>query len=152
MKKQHLFAGIIGGIFLLAGWALWSSQTTTGIVTVNEERDIAVAVASRTLAQHRGLSGIAQGDFRYDGMLFVFSDAKVRHFWMKGMQFPLDIVWLQNGKIVAIDKNVPPPLSRSDEPARVSSNPISVDAVLELPGGKAEEYDLFVGSILKFSY
>lgn len=28
-----------------------------------------------------------------DGMLFVYDGAEIRNFWMKGMKFPLDIIY-----------------------------------------------------------
>jgi uncharacterized membrane protein (UPF0127 family) len=32
------------------------------------------------------------------GMLFVFDDQKIRAFWMKNMQFSLDIIWMNADK------------------------------------------------------
>lgn len=40
------------------------------------------------------------------GMLFVFDRADERDFWMKGMRFPLDILWIRDGKIVHIERSV----------------------------------------------
>ena len=37
------------------------------------------------------------------GMLFVFPDASPRSFWMKGMRFCLDIIWIEDGIIAAGD-------------------------------------------------
>lgn len=40
------------------------------------------------------------------GMLFVFNHADERDFWMKDMRFPLDILWIRDGKIVHIERSV----------------------------------------------
>jgi hypothetical protein len=41
-------------------------------------------------------------------MLFVFDGSGTRSMWMLGMQFNLDVIWLdENSNVVAIEKNVP---------------------------------------------
>jgi len=43
-----------------------------------------------------------------EGMLFVFDQDGIYPFWMKNMNFSLDILWVnQEGQIVEIRKNVP---------------------------------------------
>ena len=42
-------------------------------------------------------------------MLFVFAKPSVQCFWMKDMQFPIDIIWLDSTKKVThIETNVDP--------------------------------------------
>lgn len=42
-------------------------------------------------------------------MLFVFPEAGLHRFWMKDMNFPIDIYWLgKNYEVVDVAKNVPP--------------------------------------------
>jgi uncharacterized membrane protein (UPF0127 family) len=43
------------------------------------------------------------------GMLFVFDHEMQQAFWMKGMKFPIDIIWLDsNGRVVHIENSLPP--------------------------------------------
>lgn len=43
------------------------------------------------------------------GMFFIFEREDRYNFWMKNMQIPLDILWIDQGKrIVDIKTNVPP--------------------------------------------
>ena len=43
------------------------------------------------------------------GMLFLFKEEGFHSFWMKNMNFPLDIIWLDRDKIIVhIESNVPP--------------------------------------------
>jgi hypothetical protein len=43
------------------------------------------------------------------GMLFVYNGEDYRSFWMKNMNFPIDIIWINKDKeIVGITNNVPP--------------------------------------------
>ncbi|MFH1767185.1 MAG: DUF192 domain-containing protein, partial [Patescibacteria group bacterium] len=96
-----------------------------------------------------GLSGIQTTGLDADGMLFVFSDSAVRQFWMHGMEFDLDVVWIADDKVVKVNYDLPAP-KKGESTAKMSSDPFSVNYVLELPAGKAEFYDLFPGQIIKF--
>ncbi len=132
------------GALIVIGWCMWSLQTSVGTMSINGT-EISVRIAERALGQKKGLSGYTEESFKEDGMLFLFSESNVRTFWMKDMNFNLDILWIENGKVVAMDRNVPAPFSRTDAPAQVSSNPLAVNAVLELPAGRAEELGLVEG-------
>src|SRR4030042_5013241 len=42
------------------------------------------------------------------GMLFIMPRMEVQNFCMRGMQFPIDIIWITKGKVVGMEKNVSP--------------------------------------------
>ena len=45
-------------------------------------------------------------------MLFVLNPSSRRGFWMKGMKFPIDVIWLnENKEIVHIKKSLEPCVS-----------------------------------------
>lgn len=72
------------------------------------------------------------------GMLFVFKPADIAKFWMKGMRFNLDMVWIADGKVVEITRNAPAPkLDTKTESLPVYSANTEVDYVLELNAGAA---------------
>jgi len=50
-------------------------------------------------AQTKGL-GYRKSLPQNEGMLFVFNTPAVQCFWMKGMEFPLDIIWVSDQKVV----------------------------------------------------
>ncbi len=68
------------------------------------------------------------------GMYFPFSDARYWVFWMKGMRFPIDIVWIRDGRVVDITPNVP---VDSGFPLKTYSPVEPADAVLEIRAGAA---------------
>src|SRR5437870_2235982 len=67
-----------------------------------------VAVVETKALQEKGLSG--QKDLNSDeGMLFIFNKPDNYGFWMKGMLFPIDILWMdQNWRIIHIENFVKP--------------------------------------------
>ncbi|MDE2188546.1 MAG: DUF192 domain-containing protein [Patescibacteria group bacterium] len=89
------------------------------------------------------------GDLRYlassTGMFFIFNQPGNYGFWMKGMEFPLDIIWLdQNFKIVHIEND----LSTSTYPDVFYPDALS-RYVIEVNAGIAKQYDLSVGQTMQ---
>lgn len=83
------------------------------------------------------------------GMLFPFDPPRMVNFWMKNVLIPLDMVFLKDGKVVAIAANVPP-CTVIDCPLYGPKQP--VDQVLELRGGRAEELNLQVGDTIDLRF
>lgn len=111
-----------------------------------DEENIEAEVANSPAERAQGFSGrssLGQGK----GMLFVFEEKDVRaQFWMKGMQFSIDIIWIDDGKVVQIDKNVPtidPDTPDRNIPLYTSEKPI--DYVLETAAGESERLGIEVG-------
>lgn len=73
------------------------------------------------------------------GMLFLMPLVTVQDFCMRGMQFPIDIIWIFQGRIVGLEPNVSPQFTGT------LSSPQPVNVVLEVPGGFAEKYGIRVG-------
>lgn len=70
--------------------------------------ELNVYVADTTSSREKGLSGRERlGE--NEGMLFVFERERYYGIWMKDMNFPIDIAWLdKDKKIVYVEKNVSP--------------------------------------------
>ncbi|KKT32634.1 MAG: hypothetical protein UW20_C0011G0004 [Candidatus Woesebacteria bacterium GW2011_GWB1_44_11] len=104
-------------------------------ITVSAAK-IDVQIADTAEKRVAGLSGVTSLK-ENEGMLFVF-DAKgvTPLFWMKGMLIPLDLIWIGDGKIVKIDKNIPiPPPGTPDVNLQTYSPGAPVDYVLEVNAG-----------------
>ena len=83
-------------------------------------------------------------------MLFVFEKRESHRFWMKDMQFPLDIIWLDNHRIVHIIHNAPP--ANTKEKLNVMTSPHPVNFVLEIAGGRSTKLQLKLGQRMKFKF
>ena len=90
-----------------------------------------------------GLSGWP-GLERDEGMLFIYPGESTPGFWMRGMLFPLDIVWIDAQGVVAGVSADLPPASGSQPPTYYPPRPIRY--VLEINAGLAGELGIGAGS------
>ena len=67
-----------------------------------------VEIANSDEERMQGLSG-RQALEDVDGVLFVFPETGYHGIWMKDMQFPIDIIWINDDlEIISIDEGVAP--------------------------------------------
>ncbi len=104
-----------------------------------------VEIASTTLEETRGLSyRTSLGP--NDGMLFIFPIGAIQTFWMKDMNFPLDMIWISGSTIVGATEDIPAPASGTPLwSLPVYSSPPSTDKVLEVNAGTVAKYHIKVG-------
>lgn len=81
------------------------------------------------------------------GMLFPVNPPRPVTLWMKNVEFPLDMLFLVEEEIVAIQANVPPCAEEISCPT-YGPEELPIDAVLEIRGGLAEELGVQVGDIV----
>ena len=95
-----------------------------------------VWLAENPKQQSRGLMHIRELP-EHTGMLFIYSEEKMRAMWMKNTLIPLDMIFIRNGGVVSSIAHTTEPLSlksiRSTEP---------VQYVLELNSGMAKNLNL----------
>ena len=73
------------------------------------------------------------------GMLFVFDEKARPGFWMKDMEFPLDIIWIdEEFRVVGIDENIQPCIEGEECPIYYPE--LDVKYVLEINSGISERY------------
>ena len=83
-----------------------------------------------------------------NGMLFIFDRSGVYPFWMKDMNFPIDIIWLdENLKVVYIKKD-----ARPESYPDVYGSEKKAKYVLEVSSGFSEKNNLKVGDGVDFTY
>ena len=130
---------LILGVAIIAWsfYAFFTSPPAKGeiregvIVIANTE--IQVEIADSDLERMRGLSG-GEALAARTGLLFIFEKSGLHGFWMKDMNFPIDIVWLdENFGIIGVEKSVSP-----DTYPQVFYPPRAVKYVLELNAGESD--------------
>ena len=148
-KENHASSWMIVGfmtLVIVAAIAVITPQLTPR-VTVRVGDGVYNARLAETPAQlERGLSGTKHLGTN-DAMLFVFDRDAKWSIWMKDMNFPIDIIWIDNDKkVVHIVKNASP-----DNYPRERFTP-NADAryVLEVPAGSVDERAINVNGTANF--
>ena len=121
----------------------FSSETAT--VTI-DGHVIDAEIADTSELRERGLS-YRDGLTVDTGMLFIYRGAAVRSFWMFGMRFCLDIVWINDGRVVGAAEGACPAENPGDEIPTFRS-PAEVQYVLEVDAGWMAAHDVSTESVV----
>lgn len=107
---------------------------------------IPVEIADTDIKRQQGLSNRPPLDEGH-GMLFVFpSQNQYGAFWMKEMYFDIDIIWINDGKILQVHENVPAHEYGSPEQYTTYRPDGAYDYVLEMNAGSAQKYGFAAGA------
>lgn len=133
-------------VFLLClAAASGAAQTPAGFVDLGGHR-IEVEVADTLEKKILGLSRRETLPER-QGMLFTYSDKALRDIWMKEMRFDLDIVWIDDDRIVKIDRSAK---AEGKYPRRIYGSEVPVNRVLEIRAGLTDRWGIRVGDRVRF--
>lgn len=105
------------------------------------DQSFTMELAQTAAERQQGLSG--RDEIGSDGVVFIFDVPGKHPFWMKDMKFALDFLWVSDGEIVEISRNIPPTSGTSAIPT-VAPNQ-SVDQVIEVNSGFVIEHGIMVG-------
>lgn len=144
-----LCIGIVISTFLQQWYAeklgaLQSKKTPVALreLRFSNNRSMLVEVMDTPEKITQGLSGRATLA-PADGMLFLLPARQQPSFWMKDMKFGLDLIWIDNGRIVEVTRGVPPPTPGIPDallPTYQPSRPVT--GVLEVVSGTADRFGL----------
>jgi hypothetical protein len=144
MKKMSLIiiaVVILSTILIFFSFSAAKQEEPINTITINN-KEIKIEIAKTSLEQYRGLSG--RKNICPDcGMLFISGNKRERSFVMRNMMFPLDIIWISNGKIAKIDSDLQPENS-SNLTNHSSGEP--VDYILEVNAGFCADNNIKIGN------
>ena len=86
------------------------------------------------------------------GMLFIFEEEQSLSFWMRNMQFPLDMIWIDaQCRLVDISRDVPVPPTDTDDSDLLRYRPKNAaQFVLEITAGETAEAGINVDDDVEF--
>jgi hypothetical protein len=142
-RKTLLYGAVL--VVMVLAWTylvMTARQTSGGSLTIGEDIRLHVDIAATPAARAQGLSGRASlGED--EGMLFLFPAPGQHQFWMKDMLFPLDFLWIREGRIIDMSVDVQPPSPDGD--MHIVSPFEPADTVLEVRAGFAAAHGLRTG-------
>ncbi len=143
MKKYNFiflsFLFFIGFFFLLIQNKFFDGEKPSRSFLTIEGTFLSVQIADEPKEMELGLgkrSMLAENE----GMLFLFDTYSYPLFWMKDMQFPIDIIWIRDDMIVGFLENVPA-FSNENELPRYTP-PLPINRVLEVRAGFVKKHHL----------
>ncbi|MBW1918140.1 MAG: DUF192 domain-containing protein [Deltaproteobacteria bacterium] len=92
---------------------------------------------------YQGLSGrkaLPEGH----GMLFVMPALECQHFCMRGMLFPIDIIWIANTRIIGLAQHLSP------QDNGTFSSPAPANYVLEVSAGFCDKHRIEINDTIFF--
>lgn len=126
---------------------LQSSHSETDDETVriffNDGFELTAEIADTEAERTKGLAGHKPLK-ENEGMLFLHPWPDRYGYWMKGMTFPIDIIWLNNTSVVDIDTHLQPQTSSFV----IYQSSVPIDRVLEVSAGFIDRHNIKVGDIL----
>lgn len=110
-----------------------------GEVSINAE------VADNSEKRSKGLSNRDNLD-PDSGMLFVFDKVGNNRFWMKGMKFPIDFIWIKDDVVIDLLPNVPVPIEGTrDDLLPLYASQFPINKVLEVNAGFVASHNIKIG-------
>lgn len=131
--RRSVLAMVLG---VLATAALAAGR---GEVRIGERVAVKVEVARTEAEKSRGLSG-RDGLTPTGGMLFAYENPVRPVMWMYGMRFPIDILWIRDGRVVDLVHKAKPP--GPGETPQVFAPREEAQYVLEVPAGFVKRYGI----------
>lgn len=113
------------------------------IVVLPNGAVVVVEIADDQFERLRGLSDretLEEGT----GLLFLHDESDYQRYWMKDMQFFIDIIWIDGDRVSGFVEDAQP----EDPPLTIYTSPEPVDKVLEVSSGFVAQNDLKIGDIL----
>lgn len=151
MKQLFLLFLVLVGMIVVASWLTKQNNLSlTGEKQIKVGNITLLVEVADTPGKHeKGLSGRAEiADNQ--GMLFVMPPDSTPSFWLRGMQFPIDILWINDGKVAEILENLSPPSLDTSPTSLVHYKPQQpVDYALEVKAGFTAQNNISVGTMVE---
>lgn len=121
-----------------------SKQAHQSEVLINDTK-IKIEIADTQTERSKGLGG-RENLASDSGMLFIFDRDGMYPFWMKGLKFPVDFIWIRGDKVIDVTENAPPPgPGQKDQDLPIYTPIEPVDKLLEVNGGFVSAHNIKIG-------
>lgn len=122
-----------------------SGASGYGQATVKfSDYSVTAQVPLTSALQSQGLGGrTSLAD--HEGMLWMFPTADEYRFWMKDMVIPLDFIWIDDGQVVDVTPDVPPPSNQSTTALPTYQPRQPVHQILEVRAGFISAHHVAIG-------
>ncbi|MBI2036985.1 MAG: DUF192 domain-containing protein [Candidatus Liptonbacteria bacterium] len=135
-----LLIGLVGGAYYL----IYGFPEIELAKVIVGERTFYVEIADTDEERTRGLA--FRDKLESDGMLFLFETPGPYGFWMKDVRFPLDIIFIREGRVFSLERGVPVLQGNENPQTYYPAGYAEVTQVLELPAFSVDRYNIRLGT------
>lgn len=115
-------------------------------------KKINIEIADTPESRAKGLSQ-RENINENEGLLFIFEKKDVSPaFWMKDMLIAIDIIWINDEKIVQINNDVQPEPGKTDSKLKLYAPNQPVDYVLEVKSGFTDKNNIKLGDNVNLNF
>ena len=141
--NYYLLASVLVLLFALSlgYWFFFVRASYDGGYVVIKEQRFEVDVALTMKQQAQGLS-YRESLGERSGMIFVYKNPTIPSFWMKDMNFPIDIIWIRENKVIGFVEGADPAGYSKFEIFKPESE---IDMVLEVNSGVVKDLGIKIG-------
>ena len=149
--KKRIFFLLVMALLLMSGALLFNAPEQTQVINVNFPSG-AVLKAEVADTPEKLLFGLA---FRNvlppdEGMVYIFEESGPHRVWTKEFQFPVDVIWVDESKIVVhVVENAPPCME--SQCTWYGPPPQKARYIIEANAGFVKQADVTLGAQLKFT-
>jgi uncharacterized membrane protein (UPF0127 family) len=80
-----------------------------------------------------------------EGMIFIYKQPGYRRFWMKEMSYSLDLLYLNNNRVIDYHENIAP-----DTYPKTFTSSTPANKIIELKAGEIKNASIKKGDVLNF--
>jgi uncharacterized membrane protein (UPF0127 family) len=149
--KKRIFFLLVMALLLISGALLFNAPEQTQVININFPGG-AVLKAEVADTPEKLLFGLA---FRNvlppgEGMVYIFGESGPHRVWTKEFQFPVDVIWVDESKVVVHVVEKAPPCIESRCPW-YGPPPQDARYVIEANAGFVEQAKVAIGAQLTFT-
>lgn len=144
---QYNWKKILIGVLVILGAILLFFVLISNIKSPSlkvKEKILSLYVAKTDKDKQIGLSKY-KSISNEKGMIFIFDKPDYYPFWMKGMKFPIDIIYIKDNKVITVLKDL-----RAESSDSVIYYPTApANKVLEINAGLSTQYNITPGDTVQ---
>ena len=145
-RLKKIILGIVVFVMVIGLGLVYSFVGKNKVINIKIGENVFSAEVAETMGQKAKGLGYRDELARDGAMYFDFGKEDKYGFWMMGMKFPIDIIWIKGNVVVGIEKNVPAPMPGMPESAlKLYHPPQAIDKVIEINAGLSDELGIKIG-------
>lgn len=146
------FAVVVGSVGSVLAYNFFRIRYEPEGVAIVEGRSLDIELATTARERVKGLASRSLDSFPVNrAFVYPSYESEFPALTTKGIKFPIDLIYLKEGEVVRVERDIPP-CKDSDDFCPVYTTEVPVDYLLQLRGGIANKLEIDVGDRVDLKY